>query len=395
VKKNLIVQKFGGTSMGSVENIRMVAQHIIHARDSGKQVLAVVSAMSGETDRLLALAHQIDSVPHARELDVLLSSGEQASMALLAIMLNRMGYPARSYTGAQLGIVTTNQHNHATIQQVDTALIEQRLNQMQIVIVAGFQGVTHDGDITTLGRGGSDTTAVTLAGCLGAQECQIFTDVDGVYTCDPRIVPTARKLEAVDFPSMEEMSRKGAKVLHLPCVRYAWQNKVPLRVLSTFHPNKGTLIQGECESADICGIAVQRDMVKIDIQTHRLDIVLKQCHMLGIEIWHVERDTRLSGLLVKQDDSAKLLVVLKTKIYRSQSVSLLTIVGKKASTLLNSTYQLLQSANIQRVGEYIDDLSHSLIVGSERVDFAANLIHEAYITQNRLNGLEPKQVLIG
>lgn len=234
MKKPIIVQKFGGTSVGSIENMHLVAKHIIKAKDDGNQVVVVVSAMSGETNRLLGLAQQVDSVPTARELDVLLSAGEQVSMALVAMTLNKLGYAARSLTGGQANIVTDNQHNDATIKAIDTQAITDLLEQDQIVIVAGFQGVNENGDITTLGRGGSDTSAVTLAGALNAEECQIFTDVDGVYTCDPRVVPTARKLDVIDFPSMEEMARKGAKVLHLPCVRYAWQNQVPLRVLSTF-----------------------------------------------------------------------------------------------------------------------------------------------------------------
>ncbi len=231
--------------MGSIERIHQVAEHIIKAKNDGNQVVVVVSAMSGETNRLMDLAKQVDSVPTARELDVLLSAGEQVSMALLAMTLNKLGYAARSLTGAQANIVTDNQHNDATIKHIDTSTVMDLLEQDQIVIVAGFQGVNENGDITTLGRGGSDTSAVTLAGALSADECQIFTDVDGIYTCDPRVVKNAQKMAVIDFPSMEAMASRGAKVLHLPSVQFAWKNNVPLRVLSTFDVNEGSLVKGE------------------------------------------------------------------------------------------------------------------------------------------------------
>ena len=236
MEKPLIVQKFGGTSVGTIDRIAQVAEHIIQAKNDGNQVVAVVSAMSGETNRLLGLAQQIDAVPSARELDVLLSAGEQVSMALLAMTLNRNGYSAISLTGSQAGIVTDSLHNDATIKSIDTSKIDELLAQDQIVIVAGFQGVNEKGDITTLGRGGSDTSAVTLAGALKAKECQIFTDVDGIYSCDPRVVKSARKLPTIDFPSMTQMARKGgAKVLHLPCVEFAWSRHDVTSACSYLH----------------------------------------------------------------------------------------------------------------------------------------------------------------
>ncbi|WP_038183116.1 aspartate kinase [Vibrio rhizosphaerae] len=395
MKTPLIVQKFGGTSMGSIERIHTVAQHVIDAKARGQQVVVVVSAMSGETNRLLDLAHQVDRVPNARELDVILSAGEQVSMALLAMTLHKMGYSARSFTGSQLGIVTTNQHNDATILQADTAKIQQLLNDDTIVIVAGFQGVNENGDITTLGRGGSDTTAVTLAGMLAADECQIFTDVDGIYSTDPRIVGNAQKLDVIDFPSMEEMSRKGAKVLHLPCVQYAWQNQVPLRVLSTFEHNEGTLIRGEDSPYDVCGIAVQKEMIKLSFESHHVDSILKQCHLLGIDVWNVIGDAEFTALLIKQDASAKLGLVFEDKIRNSKPVSLLTVVGKKANDLIDSTYQLLCSANILIDSGYSDNLSHSLVIAPEQIDSAANVIHEAYVISGSFVDHEPKQRFMG
>ncbi|QMV15390.1 Aspartokinase [Vibrio spartinae] len=381
--------------MGSIERIHMVAKHVIDAKERGQQVVVVVSAMSGETNRLLDLAHQVDRVPNARELDVILSAGEQVSMSLLAMTLHKMGYAARSFTGSQLGIMTTNQHNDATILQADTVKIQQLLNEDTIVIVAGFQGVNEKGDITTLGRGGSDTTAVTLAGMLAADECQIFTDVDGIYSTDPRIVDNARKLDVIDFPSMEEMSRKGAKVLHLPCVQYAWQYQVPLRVLSTFEQNEGTLIHGESSPYDVCGIAVQKEMVKLSFEPHHIDSILKQCHLLGIDVWNVIGEAEFTALLIKPDASAKLGLVFEDKIRNSKPVSLLTIVGKKANDLIDSTYQLLCSASILIDSGYSDSLSHSLVIAPEQIDSAANVIHEAYVISGSFVDHEPKQRFMG
>ncbi len=287
----LIVQKFGGTSVGSIERIHHVAEKIIEAKNEGNQILVVVSAMSGETNRLVNLASQVDSVPNARELDVLLTAGEQVSMALLAMTLHKLGYEATSMTGYQAKIHTDSNHNNATIERIDTAPIRALLDDDQIVIVAGFQGVNAKGDITTLGRGGSDTTAVALAGALQAKECQIYTDVDGVYSCDPRVVKQSKKLDTLDFPSMEEMARRGAKVLHLPCVQHAWRHNVPLRVLSSFEEGEGTLIAGNDCLNDIAGIAIQRDMVLIECLNQDLPSLMSHCQLLGIEVCSVIEET--------------------------------------------------------------------------------------------------------
>lgn len=304
--------------MGSIERMQTVAEHIIKAKNDGNQVVVVVSAMAGETNRLVGLAQQVDSVPNARELDVLLSAGEQVSMALVAMTLHKMGYAARSLTGAQANIVTDNQHNDATIKHIDTRTITELLEQDFIVIVAGFQGINENGDITTLGRGGSDTSAVALAGALNADECQIFTDVDGIYTCDPRIVPSARKLDVIDFPSMEEMARKGAKVLHLPCVQYAWKHAVPLRVLSTFEVNQGSLIKGSAATHAVSGIAIQRDMALIRVESESFPSIIKQCQMLGIEVCTTIEEPTNSAFVIKRDAYAKLQLVGAEKIRGSE-----------------------------------------------------------------------------
>jgi aspartate kinase len=395
VKKPLIVQKFGGTSVGSIERMHTVAEHIIRAKNDGNQVVVVVSAMAGETNRLLGLAKQIDCVPNARELDVLLSAGEQVSMALLAMTLNKLGYPARSLTGTQANIVTDSQHNEATIQSIDTQAISELLEQEIIVIIAGFQGVNKNGDITTLGRGGSDTSAVALAGALKADECQIFTDVDGVYTCDPRIVSSAKKLEVIDFPSMEEMARKGAKVLHLPCVQFAWKNQVPLRVLSTFDINPGSLIKGDHSTQNICGIAIQREMLLVRVEQGDVSMITKQCHMLGIELWNVIEEAEWTAIVIKQDAYAKLDLVFNDKIRNSEPVSLLTTVGLQAPTLIEHSRTLLAEQDIDV--HYVSTGSQSLMLmlAPHKVDNAANILHKAYINSDTSLAFQAKQAFLG
>lgn len=395
MKKPLIVQKFGGTSVGSIERIHQVAEHIIKAKNDGNQVVVVVSAMSGETNRLMDLAKQIDSVPTARELDVLLSAGEQVSMALLAMTLNKLGHAARSLTGAQANIVTDNQHNDATIKHIDTKTILGLLEQDQIVIVAGFQGVNENGDITTLGRGGSDTSAVALAGALRADECQIFTDVDGIYTCDPRVVKNARKLAVIDFPSMEAMASRGAKVLHLPSVQFAWKNNVPLRVLSTFDVNEGSLVKGELGNQAVSGIAIQRDLAIIEVDKEHLSSATKQCQMLGIDIWNVIEETERAGIMIKQDACAKLNLVFSDKIRNSEVVSLLTAVGLEANGMVEHACDLLAKRDIEINFSATNALTMMLVLAPECVDTAANILHDAYITSSEALNIQQKHAFLG
>jgi len=264
----LIVQKYGGTSMGSPERIGAVADRVVHARAQGDQVVVVVSAMSGETDRLIKLAKSISARPPAREMDVLLATGEQAAIALLAMALVERGVAARSYTGAQVRILTDSAHSKARILDIDDRRLRASLERDEVVVVAGFQGVDETGSITTLGRGGSDTTAVALAAALKADECQIYTDVDGVYTTDPRVEPRARRLDRITFEEMLEMASLGAKVLQIRSVEFAGKYKVPLRVLSSFVDGPGTLITLEergVEDPLISGIAFNRDEAQITV----------------------------------------------------------------------------------------------------------------------------------
>ncbi len=265
----LIVQKYGGTSVGTVERIEAVAEKVARFRDAGDDVVVVVSAMSGETNRLVALAHEIMPRPTPREMDVLLSTGEQVTIALLSMALEKRGYPARSFTGGQVRILTDESHTKARIREIDSTRIHAQLQQGNVVVVAGFQGVGDDGSITTLGRGGSDTTAVALAAALQADECQIYTDVKGVYTTDPRVVHNARLLKSITFEEMLELASLGAKVLQIRSVEFAGKYKVPLRVLSSFEEGEGTLISLEeelnMEDPAIAGIAFERDEAKLTV----------------------------------------------------------------------------------------------------------------------------------
>jgi aspartate kinase len=267
----LLVQKFGGTSVGTIERIEAVADKVIGYRNAGNDMVVVVSAMSGETNRLVDLAKQIDPQARGRELDVLLTTGEQVTIALLAMALEKRGYPARSYTGGQVKITTDSAHNKARIKKIDHTRITDDLQAGRIVVVAGFQGVDEHDNITTLGRGGSDTTGVALAAALKADECQIFTDVDGVYTTDPRVEPEARRLDIITFEEMLEMASLGSKVLQIRAVEFAQKYKVPLRVLSSFEEGDGTLITSEygadnsMEQALISGIAFNRDEAQLTI----------------------------------------------------------------------------------------------------------------------------------
>ncbi|MCW3150129.1 aspartate kinase [Stutzerimonas stutzeri] len=266
----LIVQKFGGTSVGSVERIEQVAEKVRKFREGGDDIVVVVSAMSGETNRLIDLAKQISDQPVARELDVMVSTGEQVTIALLAMALIKRGVPAVSYTGNQVRILTDSAHTKARILQIDAQRIQQDLKAGRVVVVAGFQGVDEKGNITTLGRGGSDTTGVALAAALKADECQIYTDVDGVYTTDPRVVAKAQRLDKITFEEMLEMASLGSKVLQIRAVEFAGKYSVPLRVLHSFQEGPGTLItldeEESMEQPIISGIAFNRDEAKLTIR---------------------------------------------------------------------------------------------------------------------------------
>ena len=268
----LIVQKYGGSSVADAEGMKRVANRIVAAKRDGNQVVVVVSAMGDTTDELIDLAKQITPIPTGRELDMLLTAGERISMALLAMAITNLGHEARSFTGSQAGVITTSAHGRARIIDVTPGRIQEALAEGAIAIVAGFQGISQDTkDVTTLGRGGSDTTAVALAAALEADVCEIYTDVDGVFSADPRVVPNARKLKTVTYEEMLELAASGAKVLHLRCVEYARRYDLPIHVRSSFTTNEGTWVVkdhpqgGDMEQAIISGIAHDKSEAKITI----------------------------------------------------------------------------------------------------------------------------------
>ncbi|MCH9742418.1 MAG: aspartate kinase [Proteobacteria bacterium] len=322
----LIVQKYGGTSIGTVERIQNVAHKIKKWREQGNELVIVVSAMSGETNRLIGLAQQITNHPNPRELDMILTTGEQVTIGLLAIALESIGVPAISFTGQQVGILTDQSFNKARIQSIDNKKIRAELDAGKVVVIAGFQGVDEQGNLTTLGRGGSDTTGVALAAALKADECQIYTDVDGVYTTDPRVVPKARRLSRISFDEMLEMASLGSKVLQIRSVEFASKYKVRLRVLSTFEENpQGTLICSEeelMENPVISGIAFSRDEAKLTVLgvPDRPGIayaILKPISDANIEVDMIIQNQSVAGttdftFTVSRNDCDKALAILKT-----------------------------------------------------------------------------------
>ncbi|PSW44154.1 aspartate kinase [Photobacterium leiognathi] len=377
----LLVQKFGGTSVGSIERIEAVAERVIKARQSGHQVVVVLSAMAGETNRLLGLAKQIDEVPTPRELDVLLAAGEQVSIALLAMALNKRGYSAVSLTADQVVIRTDNAFNNATIREVETQRMTALLGNDNIVIVAGFQGRDVEGNITTLGRGGSDTTAVAIASALDADECQIFTDVDGVYSTDPRIVPTATRLDVIHFDHMTSMARLGAKVLQLQSVEYACQHRVPLRVLSSFDEGEGTLVNFDSMvSSTIIGVALQKQHVLLEVALPKAELS-KQITLFGLTPWILDHasDENKSQIVAANDDIARLKLVFDSKMRHIGMVSILSLVGDGTQHCLDAVQKVLKEASI-KVHTYQGDAKClSLLIDDEDHVAAVDLIHKKFV----------------
>ena len=399
----LIVQKFGGTSVGSVERIEAVAEKIISFRDRGDDVVVVVSAMSGETNRLTALAQEMMEQPTAREMDVLLSTGEQVTIALLSMALEKRGYGARSFTGGQVRILTDDAHTKARIREIDSTRIMAQLEQQNVVVVAGFQGVNEAGCITTLGRGGSDTTAVALAAALKADECQIYTDVKGVYTTDPRVVEEARLLKTVTFEEMLELASLGAKVLQIRSVEFAGKYKVPLRVLSSFEEGEGTLISFEGEEAmedpSIAGIAFERDEAKLTV-TGVPDVpgiaynVIGPVSEAGIEVDVIVQNAAADGtnditFTVKRGESERAKSILDniarslkarevdldTKICK---VSLVGVGMRSHAGIASKMFKALaqESINIQIITT--SEIKISVVIEEKYLELAVRALHSAF-----------------
>jgi aspartate kinase len=400
----LIVQKYGGTSVGSPERIKNVAKRVARWKAKGHDVVVVVSAMSGETNRLIALAKEIQNQPDPRELDVMVSTGEQVTIALLSMALMEIGVPARSYTGGQVRILTDSAYTKARILHIDEDSMRADLKAGRVVVVAGFQGVDEAGNITTLGRGGSDTTGVALAAALKADECQIYTDVDGVYTTDPRIVPEARRLKTVTFEEMLEMASLGSKVLQIRSVEFAGKYKVRLRVLSSFEDEgEGTLITFEedkdMEKAVISGIAFNRDEAKITVLgvPDRPGIAYQILGPVGeanIDVDMIVQNVGHDGLTdfsftVHRNDYQKALNVLKpvvehTKARGIQSgdrIAKVSVVGvgmRSHAGIASTMFRTLaeEGINIEMIST--SEIKISVVIDEKYTELAVRVLHKAF-----------------
>jgi len=399
---SLIVTKFGGTSVGSVERIQAVADKLIAYHDAGHKVVVVVSAMSGETNRLLSMAQDIDRRCDGRELDVLLATGEQVTIALLAMALKQRGYTAKSYTGAQVHILTDSAHNKARIRKIDGSRILSDLDAGAIVVVAGFQGVDEDGNITTLGRGGSDTSAVAIAAVLKADECQIFTDVDGVYTTDPRVEPKARRLEQITFEEMLEMASLGSKVLQTRAVEFAGKYNVPLRILSSFEEGEGTLItlEGtEMEQALISGIAFNRDEAQLTItgvpdQPGVAYQILGPIADANIEVDMIVQNVGADGttdftFTVHRDDYDKALEVLTSTAKQvsardacgDNQIAKLSIVGvgmRSHAGIASKMFAALADESINILMISTSEIKISVVIEEKYLELGVRALHEVF-----------------
>ena len=399
----LIVQKFGGTSVGTTERIEAVADKIAGFRDRGDDVVIVVSAMSGETNRLVALAREIDETPPPREMDVLLSTGEQVTIALLCMALQKRGYPARSFTGGQVRILTDEAHTKARIRQIDDQRIHRELNAGRVVVVAGFQGVDDGGNITTLGRGGSDTTAVALAAALNADECQIYTDVKGVYTTDPRVVKDASLLETITFEEMLELASLGAKVLQIRSVEFAGKYKVPLRVLSSFEEGPGTLIsieeESDMEDPAIAGIAFARDEAKLTVSGVP-DVpgvaykVIGPVSEAGIEVDVIVQNVSADAttditFTVKRGDSNQAREILERiapeigarDVSVDDEIAKVSIVGvgmRSHAGIASKMFKTLADENINIQIITTSEIKISIVVDEKYLELAVRALHEAF-----------------
>jgi aspartate kinase len=402
----LIVQKYGGTSVGSPDRIKNVARRVAKFKAQGHQVVVVVSAMSGETNRLIALAKEIQAHPDPRELDVVISTGEQVTIGLLAMALTQEGVKAKSYTGGQVRILTDSAFTKARIVSIDEHNIRADLSNDYVVVVAGFQGMDEENNITTLGRGGSDTTGVALAAALRADECQIYTDVDGVYTTDPRVVPEARRLKSITFEEMLEMASLGSKVLQIRSVEFAGKYKVKLRVLSSFldDPGEGTLITFEedekMEQAIISGIAFNRDEAKITVRgvPDKPGIayqILGPVSEANIDVDMIIQNVGVDGttdfsFTVHRNEFAKTLDILKNRIQahigardvvgddKTAKVSVVGVGMRSHVGIASKMFRTLaeEGINIQMIST--SEIKISVVIDEKYLELAVRVLHQAF-----------------
>jgi aspartate kinase len=395
-----IVQKYGGTSVGSVELIQRVAAKVAEIRQRGERIAVVVSAMGDHTDRLVDLAAGISLEPNPREMDVLLATGEQVSISLLAMALCERGIPARSFTGSQVRVRTTNIHRRARITAVEVGRLQHCLDNGEVPVVAGFQGIDDDGDITTIGRGGSDTSAVALAVALGADECQILTDVDGVYTTDPRMVPEARLLARISFEEMLELAGQGSRVLHLRSVEFAAKYQVPLRVLSSFRPGPGTLIckeESNVEAPLISGIAFNRDEAQLTISglpdtADCIARVLRPISAANIEVDMIVLATARDGLkdlsfTVHRDDFLKAQRIAQyvttefpgARMSSDDKVAKIAVVGVGMRSHAGVAAQLFESLATQGVKALListSEIKIAVLVAEDKLESCVKRLHQ-------------------
>jgi aspartate kinase len=398
----LIVQKFGGTSVGSLERIACVADKVRRTRAQGHDIVVVVSAMSGETDRLISLAKQIHDYPEPREYAALVTTGEQVSMALLAITLQKMGCAARSYNGQQIKMRTDDAHLKARITDIDTSIIRGDLSCGRIVIIAGFQGIADNGDITTLGRGGSDTTAVALAAALKASECQIYTDVEGVYTADPRVVSKARLLTHITFEEMMEMAGLGAKVLQPRSVEFVGKYKVPLRVLSSFIEGPGTLITFESMTMEqplVSGIAFNRKEAKLTIKglpdepgivAKIINPIAKANIDIDMIVQNVAVDNKIDfTFTVQRDDYHRALDILRdtvkllgaSDVNGDPMIAKLSIIGvgmRSHTGIANTMFEVLGKEGISIKLITTSEIKISVVIDEKYLELGARALHTAF-----------------
>jgi aspartate kinase len=398
----LIVQKYGGSSVGSLDRIHHVASKVAKARENGDSVVVVVSAMYGETDRLIRLANALTHQPDPREYDALISTGEQVSMALLSMALNAANCPARSFSGSQAGIHTDEVHTKARILRVDTDNINRELNEGRVVVIAGFQGKNHKGDVATLGRGGSDTTAVAIAVALGATECQIYTDVDGVYTTDPHILPEASLLPQICFEEMLEMASLGAKVLQMRSVELACKHGMPIRVLSTFSDNPGTLVTFEDKIMHkrlVSGIAYSREEAIISLSGIPRKLGLEGRILAKVSEAHIEidmiaqnataDDTVAFTFTVQRRDYKKVLLIIeeleaelgKIAVTTNAKIAKLSLVGvgmRSHTGVAMTMFQALGDANISIHMITTSEIKISVIVDETLLEKGIKAVHTAF-----------------
>lgn len=399
----LIVQKYGGTSIGTVDRIQNVAKKIKRWQDQGNQLIIVVSAMSGETNRLIGLAQQVSAKPSPRELDMILTTGEQVTIGLLAMALENIGVPAISFTGQQVGIKTDMAFNKARIQSINAPRIQAELDAGKVVVIAGFQGVDDQGNLTTLGRGGSDTTAVALAAATKAEECQIYTDVDGVYTTDPRVVPKARRLDRISFDEMLELASQGSKILQIRSVEFASKYKVRLRVLSSLDDNpQGTLICSEeelMENPVISGIAFSRDEAKLTVigVPDRPGIaysILKPISDANIEVDMIIQNQSVQGttdftFTVARNDCDKAMELLKTQatamgaqdVLSDKGIVKVSLVGigmRSHAGVAARMFEVLFNEGINLEMISTTEIKISVVIRENELERAVQALHAAF-----------------